>query len=126
MACEGSPKAARRWLEPPRGLQNCHQMGYSISTFTVEINGYPAVVFQTKWHSEAEEICRAWAHRHWDQLITKGRHAGLELEPIIKIRLAHADEREAYGIGSNGAEQYGDVTVVYLVDMTAPPWASTG
>lgn len=101
-------------------------MSYSISTFTVEINGVPAVVFQAKWHSEADEICRAWTNRHWDQLITKGRHAGLELEPIIKLRLAHADEKDVYGVGSLGAEHFGDVTVVYLVDMTAPPWASAG
>ncbi|MBV9460174.1 MAG: hypothetical protein JO141_22040 [Bradyrhizobium sp.] len=99
-------------------------MSYSISTFTVEINGVPAVAFQAKWHSEADEICRAWANRHWDELITRGRHAGLEFQPTIKLRLAHADEKEAYRIGSNGAEHYDGVTVVYLVDMTAPPWAS--
>jgi hypothetical protein len=101
-------------------------MSYSTSTFTVEINGVPAVVFQTKWHSEADEICRAWADRHWDQLITKGRHGGLELPPIIKLRLAHADEKEAHSVRSNGAEDHGGVTVVYLIDMTSPPWASTG
>jgi hypothetical protein len=101
-------------------------MSYSISTFTVEINGVPAVVFQTKWHSEADEICRAWAHRHWDRLVTKGRHGGLEFAPIIKLRLAHVDEKEIYGDGSNGTEYYGSATVVYLIDMTSPPWANTG
>jgi len=99
-------------------------MSYSISTFTVEINGVPAVVFQTKWHSEADEICRAWANQHWDQLITKGRQ-GLEFPPIIKLRLAHADEKEAYVHGTSGAEYYEGVTVVYLLDITSPPWATS-
>ena len=43
------------------------------------------------------------------------------MPPIIKVRLAHADEKEAYVVGTNGAEYYDGVTVVYLVDMTAPP-----
>ena len=97
-------------------------MSYSSSTFTVEINRVPAVVLQTKWHSDADDICRAWAQRHWDQLITKGRH-GLEFPPIVKLRLAHPDERAAYEVASRGAEYCEDVKVVYLVDMAAPPWA---
>lgn len=95
---------------------------YSNSTFTVEINGFPAVAFQTKWHKEADEICRGWAHQHWDQLTTKGRHGGLELPPIIKVRLARADEKAAY-VASKGAEYHDGNKVVYLIDMAARPWA---
>ena len=54
-------------------------MSYSNSTFTVEITGVPAVVFQTKWHREADEVCRSWAQQHWKQLTTRGRLGGLEL-----------------------------------------------
>jgi hypothetical protein len=103
----------------------CHQMNYSISTFTVEITGVPAIVFQTKWHGEAEDICRAWAQQHRDQLTTRGRN-GLELPPIIKVRLAHAKEKAAYELAGEGAEFQRDVTIVYLVDMRAPPWAHAG
>jgi hypothetical protein len=95
---------------------------YSYSTFTVEINGFPAVAIQTKRHAEADETCRAWAHQHWDQLTIKGRHGGLELPPIIKVRLAHVDEKAAYDEASNGAEYHNDVKVVYLIDMSARPW----
>jgi hypothetical protein len=101
-------------------------MSYSSSSFTVEVNGVPAVVFQTKWHGKADEICRAWAHQHWDQLTTKGRHAGLELPPIIKLRLASADEKAAYEVASKGAEHHDGVKIVYLVDMTARPWGAHG
>jgi len=45
---------------------------------------------------------------------------------MIKLRLAHVDEKEIYGDGSNGTEYYGDATVVYLIDMTSPPWTNTG
>lgn len=100
-------------------------MSYSISTFTVEITGVPAIVFQTKWHGEAEDVCRIWAQKHWDQLATRGRY-GLQLPPIIKVRLAHAKEKAAYELSGEGAEYCGDVRVVCLVDMTAPPWAHEG
>jgi hypothetical protein len=98
-------------------------MSYSNSTFAVEISGVPAVVFQTKWRSKADEICRAWAQQHWNQLTTRGRHGGLELPPIVKLRLAHTDEKAAHEAASKGAEYHEGVKVVYLVDMAARPWA---
>lgn len=101
-------------------------MSYSHSTFTVEISSVPVVIFQTKWHREADEICRIWTQQHWDQLTTTGRHGGLELPPIIKLRLAHADEKAGYDAASKGAEYHDDVKVVYLIDIATRPWAQTG
>jgi hypothetical protein len=100
-------------------------MSYSNSTFIVEITGVPAVVFQTKRHREAYEVCRLWAQQHWDELITKGRHGGLELPPIVKVRLAQAGEKIAHELAVKGTEYHQGVKVVYLVDMTARPWAHT-
>ena len=108
------------------GSRTYHQMSYSPSTFTVEINGIPAVVFQAKWHAEADKLCRAWVNRHWDKLKTIGRHAGLELPPIVKLRLAHADAKKAYDLGRDGAEYDGDATIVYLIDLASPPWTEAG
>jgi len=115
--------AGHRRLETLGRIRTCHQMSYSPSTFTVEINGVPAVVLQAKWHSEADELCRAWVNRH---LTTKGQHAELELPPIVKLRLAHADEKEAYDLGSDGAEYDGHAMIVYLIDLASPPWAEGG
>jgi hypothetical protein len=100
-------------------------MSYSNTTFTVEITGVPTVVFQTKWHREADAVCRSWAQQHWDQLTTKGRHGGLELPPIVNVRLAQADEKIAHELAVRGTEYHQGVKVVYLADMVARPWAHT-
>lgn len=102
-----------------------NRMSYSNSTFTVEITGVPTVVFQTKRHREADEVCRSWAQQHWEQLTTKGRHGGLELPPIVRVRLAQAGEKIAHELAVKGTEHHEGVKVVYLVDMTARPWART-
>jgi hypothetical protein len=98
-------------------------MTYSDSTFTTEINGVPAIVFQTKWHATAERISRAWTQQHWDKLTTAGPR-GLAWPPTVKLRLARADEKFAYEVEGNGSELHDDIKVVYLVDMDAPSWAS--
>jgi hypothetical protein len=94
-------------------------MSYSNSTFTVEITGVPAVVFQTKWHRQADEVCRSWAQQHWKQLTTRGRLGGLELPPIVKLRLAQAGEKIAHELAINGTEYHQGMRVAYLVDVTA-------
>jgi hypothetical protein len=97
-------------------------MSYSNSTFTVEITGVPAVVFQTKRHKEADEVCRSWAQQHWGQLTTKGRHGRLELPPIVRVRLAQAVEKIAHELAVRGTEYHKGVKVVYLADLEARPW----
>jgi hypothetical protein len=71
-------------------------MSFSNSTFTVEISGIAAAAFQVKWHSEAD-VCRAWVQQHWDQLKTNRRH-GSQLPAVVRLRLAHADEKAAYDL----------------------------
>jgi hypothetical protein len=97
-------------------------MSFSNSTFTVEVSGVAAAAFQAKWHNEAKEVCRVWVHRHSDQLRTTGRH-GSELPPVVRLRLAHPDEKNAYELGSGEAENYDGVRVVKLVDVNNRPWA---
>jgi len=35
-------------------------LSFSPSTFTLEIDGKPTLVFQTKWQGDADELCRHW------------------------------------------------------------------
>ena len=91
-------------------------MSFTRSTFTIEINGLPTVVFQAKWQVDADRICRDWLYTHWDQLSERGP-GGLELPPMFKLRLARASEREAYEVGGTGFEFCGVVKVVNLIEV---------
>jgi hypothetical protein len=91
-------------------------MDYSKSTFTIEINGTPAVVFKAKWHSEADEICQGWTQYHWQQL-PKKELRGYELPPLVKVRLAHANERARYDTEGKSSEFHEGVKIVYLIDL---------
>jgi hypothetical protein len=94
-------------------------MSFSLSTFTVELNGTPTIAFQVKWHAEADEICREWVQSHWDQVSTKGPY-GTDLPPFVKVRLAHPPERAKYEAEGDGVEFCGEVKVVKLVDLGGP------
>ena len=91
-------------------------MSFSLSTFTIEVNGTSAVVFQAKWNKEADEICRSWVEYHRDQLSTKGRF-GLDYPPMVKVRVARAPEQAVYYNGDARTEYLGDIKLVYLRDL---------
>jgi hypothetical protein len=91
-------------------------MSFSLSTFTVEMNGIPTIAFQARWHAEADEICRGWANLHWDEISSKGPRSGVALPPIIKVRLARAPEKAAYKVAGDDVEFYGEVKIVKLID----------
>ena len=93
-------------------------MSFSLSTFTVEINGTPTIAFQARWHAEADDICRGWANLHWDEISSKGPRSGVALPPIIKVRLARASEKAAYNVAGNDVEFYGEVKIVKLIDAS--------
>ena len=90
-------------------------MDFSLSTFTIEVNGMPAVVFQAKWHHDADDICKGWAEYHRDQLLTKGWY-GLDYPPTIKVRVARVPERAAYADGAE-VEYYSGTKLVYLRNL---------
>ncbi|THD50604.1 MAG: hypothetical protein E8A46_17430 [Bradyrhizobium sp.] len=93
-------------------------MSFSLSTFTVEINGTPTIAFQARWHVEADDICRGWPNLHWDEISSKGPRSGVALPPIIKVRLARASEKAAYNVAGNDVEFYGEVKIVKLIDAS--------
>jgi hypothetical protein len=88
-------------------------MDFSLSTFTLEVNQTPTLVFQAKWAAEAEDIGFGWANDHADRLSTKGSH-GSELPAVIKVRIATAVEKAAYLAAGNNSEFYKAVKLVYL------------
>jgi hypothetical protein len=90
---------------------------FSPSTFTVEINGTPAVAFQTKWHAEADEVGRGWAISHPDEH-SNDPSGRLAMPPMIKVRLASAVEKAAYEAATNDSEFYGEVKMVKLPDLS--------
>jgi protein-tyrosine phosphatase len=95
-------------------------MTYSNSTFTLDVNGEPHLVFQTKWHSDAEEIGRRWVEDHAQQLSTKGPH-GTDLPPVIKVRMARTTEKASFDAAAEAAEIYEGVKIVHLVGSDPGP-----
>jgi hypothetical protein len=92
-------------------------MDFAGSLFTLEINLIPILVFEAKWASEAEDTGRGWAERHREQIVTIGRH-GSPLPPIIKVRIARAQERAAYqDAGQAEVETFEGVQLVYLAAL---------
>jgi hypothetical protein len=86
---------------------------YSLSIFTLEINGKPVLAFRTKRHAEADRLGRDWVYSHLDQISSKGPY-GTELPPLISVRIALAAERAAFIADSNDDELYDGVKVVRL------------
>jgi len=92
-------------------------LSFSPSTFTLEIDGKPTLVFQTKWQGDADELCRDWVKSHWDQLVSKDRY-GNDLPPIVKVRMARSTEKSAYDAAAESAEPFRDVKMVRLATAT--------
>jgi hypothetical protein len=90
-------------------------MSFSFSTFTLEINSTPAIVFRAKWASSAEDIGFAWARDHSKQISSKGPR-GSDLPAIVKVRIARATERTAYETADSRAF-YDGTKIVYLPEF---------
>jgi hypothetical protein len=91
-------------------------MDFSRSTFTLEVNQIPTLVFQAKRAAEAEDIGFGWAQDHSHRISTKGSH-GTDLPAVIKVRVARPDEKAAYEAESGNVDVYAGVKIVYLVDL---------
>jgi hypothetical protein len=95
-------------------------LSFSLSTFTAELDGTPAIVFRAKWHAEAEDICRGWANSHWEA-ITEQHNSGIAIAPVIKVRLASAIEKAAYEAAGDHIEFFGELQIVRLSDAAGHP-----
>jgi hypothetical protein len=83
-------------------------MEFSISTFTVEINGVACAIFKTKWQSDAERIGRGWAQ---EQVQHISETETPRLPPLIRVRIARPSEEAAH----NSAPQKQDYVGVEFV-----------
>jgi len=88
-------------------------VSFSLSTFTLDIDGKPMLVLRAKWQADADEICRAWVQAHWDELTREGPY-GAELPPAIRLRMARAAEKIAYDANAHSALIFHDVSIVML------------
>ena len=88
-------------------------MSFSLSTFTLDIDEKPTLVLRAKWQADADEICRAWVHAHWNELTREGPY-GAELPPAIRLRMARATEKAAYETNAHSALLFYDVSIVML------------
>jgi hypothetical protein len=93
-------------------------MDFAVSTFAVEVNQTPTIVFQAKWAAEAEDIGFGWAHSHSQQISTKGPR-GSDLPTVIKVRIARSAEKTAYQAGGTGSEVHEGTKIVYLVELNS-------
>ena len=88
-------------------------MSFSLSTFTLDIDGKPRLVLRAKWEAEADEICRAWVQAHRDELTGEGPY-GAELHPAVRLRMALPAEKAAYETNVHDAMLFHDVSIVML------------
>jgi hypothetical protein len=95
-------------------------VSFSLSTFTLDIDGKPMLVLRAKWQADADEICRAWVQAHWDELTSEGPY-GAELPPAIKLRMARAAEKAAYETNAHSALLFHDVSIVMLTERSDEP-----
>jgi len=89
----------------------------SLSIFTLEADRKPVLAFRCKTYSEAETI--GFDERLRTKLCTV-KSGGVPLcddLAILRVRLAHPDERSLYEKAVSGSV---DVRIVYLVDLDEP------
>jgi hypothetical protein len=90
-------------------------MNFSLSTFTIEIDGIPTIAFQTKWHAEADEICRGWVNLHREE-IAEEQIGRIAIPRVIKVRLASEPEKAMFEDAGDDTEFLGDVKIVRFND----------
>jgi hypothetical protein len=89
-------------------------MPFSRSTFTVEIDGVPAFVFQATRQIEAEEICSEWCAKNLQHLIELNI---IDARASTKVRIARWSERAQYEAEVAGASTKEELPLVYLKEF---------
>ena len=109
---ERSPQREKCDTRSSRGSERiCDPMPFSRSTFTVEIEGVPAFVFQATRQIEAEEICSEWCAKNLQHLIELNI---IDARASTKVRIARSSERAEYENKVAGASSQETVPLVYL------------
>jgi len=92
----------------------------SLTVFTIETDRKPILAFAAKKHHEAEAFC---ADERVRSKFRSARSGGVPLcddYSILRVRLAHSDERARYQEQSTSRSSLGILGVVFLVDVDQP------
>jgi hypothetical protein len=90
---------------------------FTLSIFTMEINGTPTVALQAKRHKEAEILCEQDRLRTDLSTLTSNGRPLWDASAIMKVRLATPAEAVLYRQATQSTEPSDDINVVYLVDL---------
>jgi hypothetical protein len=90
---------------------------FTLSIFTVEINGTPIVALQAERHKDAESLCEQNRFRTDLSTITSNGNPLWDASAIMKVRLATPAEAVLYRQATQSTEPSDDIRVVYLVDL---------
>ena len=89
---------------------------FSLSVFTIEINGTPTVALQAKRHQEAERFCEQERLRAGLSNLTSEGVPLFDAKSNLKVRLANPEEVELFRQAKLSAPPSDEPNVVYLVD----------
>ena len=89
---------------------------FSLSVFTVEIDGTPTVALQAKRHQEAERFCERERLRANLSTLTSEGVPLFDAKANLKVRLANPEEVELFRQAKHSAPPSEEPNVVYLVD----------
>ena len=90
---------------------------FSLSIFTIEVDGKPTIAFEAKRYSEAEAICRDEGLRAKLSLLKSGEVPVCGDNAILDVRLAHPDEAVLFKEAAGASESTDDLMLTYLVEL---------
>jgi hypothetical protein len=90
---------------------------FSLSIFTIEVDGKPTLAFGAKRYSEAEAICRDEQLRTKLGALESGDFPLSGENSILDVRLANRDEAALYKQAAAGSHSTDDLLLVYLVEL---------
>jgi hypothetical protein len=90
---------------------------FTLSIFTVEINGTPTVALQAERHKHAESLCEQDRFRTDLSTLTSNGSPLWDASAIMKVRLATPAKTVLYRQATQSTEPSEDISIVYLVDL---------
>ena len=82
---------------------------FSLSKFTIEVDGEPTIAFEAKRYSEAEAICRDEGLRAKLSLLKSGEVPVCGDNAILDVRLAHPDEAALFRQAAGASKSTDDL-----------------
>jgi hypothetical protein len=90
---------------------------FSLSIFTIEVNGTPTVALQAKKHRDAERLCEHDRLRTKLSTLTSHGIPLCDARATMKVRLATTEEAVHYRQATQSTEPSSAFNIVYLVDL---------